>query len=268
MILLWLAHPAAAKAESAHQPTIAIIIDDLGNHLDNGQQLIDLPYPLTLSFLPKRPFTQQLSKRAHEVGKEIMLHAPMENTKGLKLGYGALTNAMNEAQIKQTIIESLHAVPHISGVNNHMGSMLTQNPEAMRWIMEELNQHPYYFVDSRTTAQSVAYHEALKHQIPSLNRDVFLDHEQTWDYFDTQFKHLLDLARKNGTAIAIAHPHAVSIRYLETMLPRLDETGIRIATVSALWQINNPHQVMFAQRKTAIRLARRDADTSSVPATP
>jgi uncharacterized protein len=263
LLMAWLVFPAMSQATDLPDPTIAIIIDDMGNQYENGAKLVALPYPLTLSFLPKRPFTQELSAQALAAGKELMLHAPMENSHGLRLGYGGLTTGMNQAQIRQVLNDMLNDVPHIRGVNNHMGSLLTQQAEVMGWIMDELRQHPFYFVDSRTSAATVAHRIALEHQVPSLNRDVFLDHEPTRDYFDTQFKRLLDLARKNGTAIAIAHPHDLSVRYLETVLPTLDEKGIRIATVSALWQIRHPDKVMFADRQKPLNLAQQQSTTTA-----
>lgn len=263
LLLVWLLLPAMLQAEDLPAPTIAIIIDDMGNQYDTGARLIALPYPLTLSFLPKRPFTQALSEQAHASGKELMLHAPMENSHGLRLGYGGLTTGMNQIEIRRALNDMLRDMPHIRGVNNHMGSLLTPQAEVMGWIMDELSRHPFYFVDSRTSAATVAYRVALEHQIPSLNRDVFLDHEQTWSYFDTQFKRLLDLAHKNGTAVAIAHPHDISVRHLETMLPTLDAMGIRIATVSALWQIRHPDKVMFADRQKALNVAHQQRTTTA-----
>ncbi len=252
----------AARAEDSPQPTIAIIIDDMGNQYEPGLALVELPYPLTLSFLPQRPYTQQLSQLAHEAGKEIMLHAPMETARGLGLGYGALTSGMSEQEIKRTLMRTLNDIPYVMGVNNHMGSHLTQQTQVMAWLMEVLREYPYYFVDSRTSAQTVAQRVALEHRIPSLSRDVFLDHEQNWEFVDQQFKRLLDIAHKQGTAIAIGHPHEVTIRYLREALPQLDEAGIRIATVSALWHIRHPGQIMFADRNAGQRLAERQPSYS------
>lgn len=263
LVLAWLLAPAMPWANDKPAPTIAIIIDDMGNQYEQGARLVALPYPLTLSFLPERRFTRELSAQAHAVGKELMLHAPMENSHGFQLGPGGLTSSMSQHEIRLTLSKMLQDLPHIRGVNNHMGSLLTPQAEVMGWIMDELSRHPFYFVDSRTSAATVAYRVALEHQIPSLNRDVFLDHEQTWSYFDTQFKRLLDLAHKNGTAVAIAHPHDISVRYLETMLPTLDAMGIRIATVSALWQIRHPDKVMFADRQKALNVAHQQRTTTA-----
>ncbi len=239
----------ASAESSVSQPTIAIIIDDMGNHYQNGLDLIHLPYPLTLAFLPNRKHTKKLSQIAHDHNKEIMLHAPMENILGLELGKGGLTSTMSELEIKQSLLHSLRQIPFAVGVNNHMGSKLTANPKAMRWVMEQLSQYPYYFVDSRTSPLSVAAKTAKSFQVPQLSRDIFLDHQQTREFVREQFIRLLKLAKKNGTAVAIAHPHRVTIDYLSWALPKLDQSGFRIATVSSLWQIKHPTQSMYAHRK-------------------
>ncbi len=236
-------------ADSIRQPTIAIIVDDMGHHYRHGRELIELPFPITLAFLPGRKHTEALSELAHEHGKEIMLHAPMQTITGFQLGHGALTQDMDEYQLKQSLLSSLKSIPHVRGINNHMGSLLTAEPRAMRWVMEALAQQPVYFVDSRTSPLSVAAKIADRYDIPHLTRDVFLDHQQTRKFVQKQFLKLIAIARERGSAIAIAHPHRVTIDYLSFALPRLDERGIQIATASALWQIRHPQQRMFAHRQ-------------------
>lgn len=241
---------SSAHAESVRQPSIAIVIDDLGHHLERGITLVDLPYPLTLSFLPARKYTTQLAKRANLFGKEVMLHAPMENSRQFNLGYGALTSEMSKAQIQGTLQASLATIPYMRGVNNHMGSVLTSNSIAMSWVMEVIAQQPLYFLDSRTSAESVAANVASQFNIPTLVRDVFLDHEQSTEYLEQQFEKLITIAEKNGTAIAIGHPHKVTIEFLERTLPTLAEQGITLATASGIWQIRNPTQAMFEHGAT------------------
>lgn len=227
-------------AASVQQPTVAIVIDDIGNDYENGKAIALLPFPLTMSFLPKRPHTQKLIKLARQNQKEIMLHAPMENSLGIDLGHGGLHENMSELEIKSTLLESIDLVPGLVGINNHMGSKLTSNPKVMRWVMEVIRTTPYYFLDSRTSAESVAAKLAASHGIPNISRNIFLDHEQTRKYIQQQFLKLIDMARERGSAIAIAHPHDVTVNYLRWALTKLDEKGIRLATASALWQIRHP----------------------------
>ena len=243
--------PSHARAESNSKPTIAIIIDDMGTLYEHGLELINLPFPLTFSFLPGRPHTTELAELAHQQHQEIMLHAPMENVNGLDLGPGGLTEDMSEQQLKSSLLTSLRTIPHVSGVNNHMGSKLTANPLIMTWVMAQLRAYPIFFVDSRTTHLTVAAKTAEDFQIPNLSRDVFLDHVQTGHYLEQQFARLLALAQQNGTAVAIAHPHRMTIDFLKEVLPQLDEQGIGMATISALWQLRHPKEIMYADKLRA-----------------
>ncbi|MDX1587879.1 MAG: divergent polysaccharide deacetylase family protein [Oleiphilaceae bacterium] len=237
------------QAEEGPPPTIAIIIDDMGVHRGPEQRLIDLPQPLTLSFLPYRRHTRELAEAGFHSGKEIMLHAPMANNARMGLGAGGLDVGMDQVQIRDTLRLSLDSVPYARGVNNHMGSLLTQQRSVMEWVMDELAEHEVFFVDSRTIASTVAADVAESRNIPTLSRDVFLDHEQNWDYVDAQFRYLLKQARRHGTAVAIAHPHEVTVSYLEEMLPKLDQMGYATATISTLWAMRNQYQPMFLQQE-------------------
>ncbi|KAA1176413.1 divergent polysaccharide deacetylase family protein [Marinobacter salinexigens] len=233
----------------------------MGHNLEEGERLARMDQPLTLAFLPYRRFTIPLAQLAHKQHKEIMLHAPMANTHNFALGPGGLTPDMNEGSLTTTLRRALQSIPYVQGVNNHMGSLLTQQLQPMDWVMKELSQYPVYFVDSRTIASSVAGDVALAYQIPSLTRDVFLDHEQTEEFVDRQFKLLIKRARENGSAVGIGHPHKVTVDYLEKHLPLLDQQGVAIATISGLWAMRNNNREMFAEgEKQAIRpaFARKD----------
>lgn len=247
---------AAEPSTGGIPPTIAIIIDDMGHNLHEGERLANLDQPLTLAFLPYRRHTDSLARLAHSRNKEIMLHAPMANTRNFSLGPGGLTSDMDEQSFTTTLRRALQSIPYVQGVNNHMGSLLTQQLKPMDWVMKELNRYPVYFVDSRTIASSVAGDVAAAYQIPTMTRDVFLDHEQTEEFVDQQFRELVRRAKKNGSAIGIGHPHTVTVDYLEKHLPLLDEQGIAIATVSGLWAIRNNNKRMFAEgEKQTIRSA-------------
>lgn len=228
-------------------PTIAIIIDDMGVQLDTEKRLLALDHPLTLSFLPHRPYTRYLAETANDRGKEVMLHAPMANMGRIGLGPGGLDVGMDEREITRTLRHALASVPHAAGVNNHMGSLLTQKQEPMEWVMDELSLQNLYFLDSRTIATTVAEEVARSRDLPTMSRDVFLDNVREPEAIDRQFNRLIDKARENGTAIAIGHPYEVTVEYLEEMLPRLDEKGIAVATISGLWRIRHDNQPMFRQ---------------------
>jgi polysaccharide deacetylase 2 family uncharacterized protein YibQ len=220
---------------------IGLIIDDLGNQKHMGEQVLALPSPITLAFLPQTPFAWQLAAQAHERGKEIMLHLPMESDNGKALGRGALTLEMSRERFLRTLRRNLSSLPYLSGVNNHMGSLLTRDPTAMRWVMGELRREGLYFIDSRTTDLTVAQRVAEIQQIPNSRRDVFLDNAPDEDSIRRQLHKLVDLARKKGSAIGIGHPHPATIKVLREMLPTLSRLGAELVPVS---------EIVFSGRST------------------
>ncbi len=226
------------------QPTvrIAIIIDDIGYSLKNGLRAARLPANLTLAVLPHTPNGIALAKLGHKSGKEIMLHTPMANTRGLPLDKGALTDAMDQDTFLTTLRGNLSSIPHISGVNNHMGSQLTQNPQAMHWLMTELKQQGLFFIDSRTSADSLALATAIDSQLPSGERDVFLDHERNSEQIARQFDYLIRLAKREGQALAIGHPYPETLALLEQRIPLLEDENIKLVPASSLLETYAPPQ--------------------------
>ena len=224
----------SATADTELAPAITIIIDDIGNNLAEGEAAIALPGPVTYAVLPFSAFGKTLAEKAHAAGKRIMLHAPMANTHHYKLGPGALTPDQSEAQLKATLRKDLAAVPHVAGINNHMGSLLTQNETAMSWVMDVVKEQNLFFVDSRTTAKSVAYATAKAHQVPTLERDVFLDHKIERAFIQDQFLKAVLIARKYGEAVVIGHPYPETIHFLQEALPALDEAGVQLISAQAM----------------------------------
>ena len=230
-LLLWLLGSMAAWADQ--RPVIAIIIDDIGDRLIEGQRSIELPGAVTYAVLPHAPFTKRLAEQAHQHGKEVMLHQPMQPINGENMGPGGIHIEMNRSQVRKVLTENLAAVPHVRGVNNHMGSLLTRHPGHMAWVMEALKEHgDLYFVDSTTTPATVAQRVAHEHGLPNARRHVFLDHEQTREFVLQQFVQLLEQAHRVGASIAIGHPYPETLDVLEALLPYLDEFGVRLVPVS------------------------------------
>jgi polysaccharide deacetylase 2 family uncharacterized protein YibQ len=224
---------------AAGTPVIAIIMDDMGNQLPDGQRAVALPGAMTYAFLPHTPYAGRLAELAHAQDKEVMLHLPMDANKGNPLGPGGLTQQMTSIQVKSTLAESLQAVPHAVGVNNHMGSLLTQDQEAMGRLMQGLQEHGnLYFIDSRTSVMTVAERIAREHGLPANSRDVFLDHVREPEAIRAEFQRLIRIALNHGRAVAIGHPHPETLQVLTEELARLDEYGVRLVFVSQL--INHP----------------------------
>ena len=216
-------------------PVIAIIIDDLGSDNPRHERVVRLPGAIACSFLPMNNATIRLAKLAHSYNKEILLHLPMESLAKNPMGPGGLSLDMTEKEFVWALQKDLESVPHVSGINNHMGSLLTQHPGHMVWLMEEIKRNgQLFFVDSRTTHASVAMTVALEEGVPSLQRDIFLDHNGDLESVRKQFMKTIARAKKLGTALAIGHPYQNTIAVLEEMLPQLDSMGVRLVPVSEM----------------------------------
>ncbi len=242
--------PAADVAASGKPlPVISLIIDDLGNQLAAGRHAVNLPGPVACAFLPDGPFTRRLAQEAHERDKEVMLHLPMQATGALQdaPGAGVLTLEMTRRQYLATLERDLSAIPHVSGLNNHMGSLLTRHPGNMAWLMQALRERGnLFFIDSRTTKDTVARRMAHEHGIPSSERNVFLDNMPDRQSIRRQFRRLLAIARREGSALAIGHPHPATIAVLNEELQELDRTGgVRLVPVAQLIELQKDRQLAW-----------------------
>jgi hypothetical protein len=211
---------------------VAIIIDDGGYGGSIMDRILALDPRLTLSILPNTRFARETAERGHALGFEIMLHMPMEHDRS----QGRLTVGMDAAKVTELTEKALASVPHAVGVNNHAGSSYTADADAMRRFLECIKPHGLYFVDSRTTTGTKAYDVAKEMAIPSIARDVFLDHETTTRYIDQAFERLMSLAQERGVAVAIGHFRPVTAGVLERLLPKLEQNGIQLVHVSELVQ--------------------------------
>ena len=239
------AYSESAFAEPS--PVLAIIIDDIGDNRQQGLAAINLPGAISYAFLPHTPYSVELAKLAHSQGKEVMLHAPMENKAGLRLGPGAMTRDLSGSQLKKILHEDFDVIPHAVGMNNHMGSLLTEDREKMQQVMTVMQQRKMFFLDSVTTSKTVAWKVAREYGIPYLVRDVFLDNEPNWQAIHEQFKRALKIAMQQRHAVLIGHPYPETVAYLEKALPVLDQLGIRLVSASELLRQRSQHQLMLAQ---------------------
>jgi len=231
-VLVALSAPLAA----GQIPRIAIIIDDLGYELLAGERTIALPGPVACAILPGAPRARYLANVANAQGKEVLLHLPMQAV-GPETSVEAtrMTLDMSRSSFAATFDAAFDSVPHAIGINNHRGSLLTRHPGHMQWLMEELLQHEgLFFVDSFTTAESVALQIASELGVHATRRDVFLDPDKTSLTLQREFERLKSVARKRGSAIAIGHPYELTLALLERELPRLAEQGFDLVPVSEL----------------------------------
>lgn len=248
IFLLLLAHQSGGANEIHSHPEskvlaeVAIIIDDLGYSQHLGTKALALPGSVTYAIIPHSPNAIRLAQQAHQQQKEIMLHAPMSNVHNRPIGESGLRESMSEQAFTTALNKAIESVPFIRGMNNHMGSRLTQKRLPMEWTMRTLNEHGLYFVDSRTTSQSIAWRTAQQKNVPSLKRDIFLDHEREPEAIHRQFNRFISIAKRKGHAIAIAHPYPETLDYLMQNLPRLTAEGIKLVSASSLVYRYSPNQ--------------------------
>ena len=221
-------------ASLADAPRIAIIIDDLGYHLANGKRAIRLPGPIAFSFLPGSPRAQQLADQAHENGKDVLLHLPLQaHSSDGRREPSEIDLDMSRETMSAVMDEALRSVPHAIGVNSHRGSLLTRHPGNMKWLMEEIhNRENLFFIDSYTHHESVALQIAYETGLSAAKRDVFLDPDRSPATVAREFERMKTLARQRGQVVAIGHPYPSTLELLERELPRLLEEGFELVSIS------------------------------------
>ena len=220
--------PAAGPAR------VALVIDDLGRSLEELDDLHRLGVPITYAVLPFESQTPEVVAALRRRHDEILCHLPMEPKSGGNPGPGALREGMSPQQLRQSTLAAIAAVPGAVGVNNHMGSALSADPSSMSTILGVLAERGLFFLDSRTSAQSVGFRVATSLGVPAAERQVFLDDDPRPEAVAAEFQHLLDLARTRGGAIAIGHPHSATLATLAAEVPRAQALGYRFVQVSAL----------------------------------
>ena len=222
--------PSAALAQA---PRIAIIIDDLGYQLAAGQRAVNLPGPVACAVLPETPRAAMLAEAAFARGKDVLLHLPLQSMEqSVNAEPGAIFLDMTRSEFARSFARSIASVPHAVGVSNHQGSLLTQHPGHMAWLMEEIEaQGDLFFVDSYTTHRSIALALALESGVPAVRRDVFLDPDRSLGTLQREFDRLKDLSRRQGMAVGIGHPYPATLAFLETELPKLADEGYELVGI-------------------------------------
>ncbi|MBI5748156.1 MAG: divergent polysaccharide deacetylase family protein [Nitrospinae bacterium] len=228
--------PQSKDASRANVRRVAIIIDDLGWNKESADALLNIDAPICFAILPHLPFSKIIADEAGLKHRDVLLHLPMEpygyphKDPGMK----PLTDDMNKNDMEALIKDYISEIPHIVGINNHMGSKFTENERGMRYVMEILKDKNLFFVDSFTTPKSLAYQTAKASGVKTARRQVFLDNEEDEEYIKGQIEKLITIARKDNNAIGIGHPHPQTINVLQKMVPLMKENGIEIVPVSEL----------------------------------
>ncbi|MBT8131226.1 MAG: divergent polysaccharide deacetylase family protein [Gammaproteobacteria bacterium] len=230
-----------SSAAQAATPAIAIIIDDLGYRYAEGKRAVALPGPIACAIIPNTPHSGIMAQAAHAFGKEVLLHLPMQPLDPERpVGDDGIALDTTRIGVAAALRKGIDSVPHVIGVNNHMGSLITRHPGHMTWLMQDLHDRELFFIDSVTTESSVALKMAREQGVLSARRDVFIDREDATpqEIFD-QLKRLYKRAHRNGHALGIAHPYPATMTVLERELPRLSEHGVRLVSVSDFVQLAN-----------------------------
>ncbi len=219
----------------AAEARLAIIIDDLGSDRATAEAVFALGYPLTVSVLPNHEHSADIAREAHRRGFQVMLHLPMQSVANETPEARELRPGMPAAEVAALIDQFLQNVPDVAGVNNHQGSQATADAALMDELMPVLRDHHLFYVDSRTTAATVAYNAAQDFGVPSASRNVpFLDDVAEVAAVHKQLELALRGAHEKGEAVAIGHPHAATLQALREVLPHAQAQGIRLVLASEL----------------------------------
>jgi polysaccharide deacetylase 2 family uncharacterized protein YibQ len=216
-------------------PRVAIIIDDLGYDEDIASKFMLLDGVMSFSVLPHSPFQKTIATAIYHSGRDVLVHLPMEPTEYPQVdpGVGALLSSMTPDDLLDQLQKDLDAVPFAIGVNNHMGSKLTQDSAIMRQIFTILKKRNLFFIDSRTSPRSCCQQSARLLKLKYAQRHVFLDHVQEQNAIRFQIKRLIGMARKYGKAIGIGHPYPTTWEVLSRELPNI-KNQVKLVRVSEL----------------------------------
>ncbi|MGQ0571483.1 MAG: divergent polysaccharide deacetylase family protein [Armatimonadota bacterium] len=211
------------------------MFDDAGGSLEDVEDIVAIGRPVTVAVLPGLAHSSEVARRARVASLEVILHLPIESTDDTRaLGPGGVTMTMDDAQIRTTVRSGLQSVPGAIGVNNHMGSKGTADRRLMRAVLDVVRERGLFFLDSRTTTETVAESMAADMGIPTAARTLFLDNVDEEDAIRGEVQRLITLAVEKGTAIAIGHAQKLTPRVVARMLDEFDRQGVAIVPLSTL----------------------------------
>jgi polysaccharide deacetylase 2 family uncharacterized protein YibQ len=215
---------------------VAIVIDDMGRDISRLTELMKVDEPINIAILPYLKDSELVASTANERGWNVILHLPMEpqNVEKHNPGKGALLMNMTPGEVRDVFNGSLDAVPYAIGLNNHMGSRFTEDERLMRVVLGEAKERGVFFLDSKTTNKSVGQSLAKKMGVKSATRSVFLDNQQDKEYISAQIEELIRLAKKNGTAIGIGHPHVETINVIKERAGDFERAGVKLVSLEEL----------------------------------
>ncbi len=246
---------------SAEKPKLSLVIDDLGYSLNYGKQAFELAGEHTYAIIPNAVYADKLSSLGKATNKELIMHLPMQSSShNVRHESNTLNAHMSETKLIEITQQYLNKMPHIVGINNHMGSHLTQYDYFMRPVMETIFKHnpKLYFLDSRTSAKSKAYIVARRSGLKASKRNVFLDHSSAPSDIKYQFNLWLKKAKQGHSAVAIAHPTKATLAVLAPLL----EAELNNFQFMPLSQYLSKKQDIQPWPHTYLSLLHKDAKTS------
>jgi polysaccharide deacetylase 2 family uncharacterized protein YibQ len=213
--------------------TLVFVIDDAGNNLRELEPFLRIPFPLTIAVLPGLPNSAEAAKRIRSAGKDVILHQPMEAIGGQNPGPQAIYSGMSAQEIRSILSRNITEVGPVAGMNNHQGSKVTMDSEAMETILAFCREQGIYFLDSRTTSETSVPAAARRLGIKIAERDIFIDNEQDRDSMLRYITSGLARAQKNGHAVMIGHTWSPALApLLAERFPLLTSQGYTIKTAS------------------------------------
>ena len=230
---------AVAFRDLNSRPLIAIVIDDVGLDRPRSKRAWELPGPLTLSFLPYARDLREQARQARAHGNELMLHLPMEPNGRADPGPNALLVSLSDHELRQRVTQALDSFDGYVGVNNHMGSRFTAFRPGMETVLRLFKARGLLFLDSRTTSQSVGDQLAQELGVPAVSRNVFIDDDEAIAAVRHELAETEEVARRQGFAVAIGHPHEATLQALAEWLPGLAAKGFAQAPLSAALRKRN-----------------------------
>ena len=227
---------AAARPQQKPHPRIAVVIDDFGYSRSKvAADLLAMELPLSIAILPTLPQSQYALRRAKEEGKCVLLHLPMEAAEENGYDIAPIRPDMTDGEITALVNRYLDALPGIDGVNNHQGSLATEDRRVMELVLTAIGKRKLFFLDSLTSSKSVAYNTARGLGLRAARNTVFLDDDtEDTEVVEQRLRQLVAIAKKRGTAVGIGHPHRWTRDALESSMDYLHSAGVEIVFISEL----------------------------------
>ncbi|AKD39074.1 divergent polysaccharide deacetylase superfamily protein [Pasteurella multocida subsp. multocida OH4807] len=219
----------------AQPAKLAIVIDDIGYHQKDDAEIYAMPTDISVAIIPSAPYARQRNQQAKQQGRDVLIHMPMQPLNHQKIEAGGLTLGLTQEEVRQRVKHAQEIVSYAIGMNNHMGSAATSDPDLMAKLMTVLHEQHLFFLDSRTIGRSVAHNIAKAQGVRSLQRHIFLDDSNTYADVQHQFQQAIRYAQKHGVAIAIGHPRKNTISVLKAGLKTLP-ADVQLVGIGSLWR--------------------------------